>query len=67
MGGEELNIGGESLPNGGELERMLVLIRLRPLNEKELYRNDVSDWECINKNTIIYKSSYPTAYSFGML
>ncbi|KAH1223987.1 Kinesin-like protein KIN-7G [Glycine max] len=53
-------------------ERILVSVRLRPLNEKELARNDVSDWECINDTTIIYRSNlsatdrslYPTAYSF---
>ena len=54
-------------------ERILVSVRLRPLSEKETARNDVSDWECINDNTIIYRnnlsiserSMYPTAYTFG--
>ncbi|KAH7566300.1 hypothetical protein JRO89_XS08G0134400 [Xanthoceras sorbifolium] len=58
-------------PSGQE-ERILVSVRLRPLNEKEIARNDVSDWECINDNTIIYRnnlsvaerSMYPTAYTF---
>ncbi|KAK7406788.1 hypothetical protein VNO78_08421 [Psophocarpus tetragonolobus] len=53
-------------------ERILVSVRLRPLNEKELARNDISDWECINDTSIIYRSNisasdrslYPTAYSF---
>ncbi|KAF6160548.1 hypothetical protein GIB67_019488 [Kingdonia uniflora] len=51
-------------------ERIVVSVRLRPLNSKELARNDVSDWECINDNTIIYKNSlferspYPTGYTF---
>ncbi|GKV41505.1 hypothetical protein SLEP1_g49026 [Rubroshorea leprosula] len=53
-------------------ERIYVSIRLRPLNENEIARNDVSDWECINENTIIYRdnlsvserSMYPTAYTF---
>jgi len=57
----------------GHDERILVSVRLRPLNEKELARNDLSDWECINDTTIIYRSNlsasdrslYPTAYSFG--
>lgn len=75
MGGEEVIPGDSqdlSLPTGQE-ERILVLVRLRPLNEKEYSRNDVSDWECINKTTIIYKNSllersvYPAAYSFGKL
>ena len=53
-------------------ERIHVSVRLRPLNDKEIARNDVSDWECINDNTIIYRNNvsaserslYPTAYSF---
>ncbi|MCD7450176.1 hypothetical protein HAX54_004165 [Datura stramonium] len=36
-------------------ERIFVSVRLRPLNEDE--RNDVSDWECIDDTTIIYKNS----------
>ncbi|XP_059437877.1 kinesin-like protein KIN-7H [Corylus avellana] len=66
-GGEELMQG----PSGRE-EKIFVSIRLRPLNEKEIARNDVSEWECINDNTIIYRnnlsvserSMYPTAYTF---
>lgn len=54
-------------------EKIFVSVRLRPLNEKEISRNDVSDWECINDNTIIFRnnlpvpdrSMYPTAYTFG--
>ncbi|KDP46700.1 hypothetical protein JCGZ_06488 [Jatropha curcas] len=61
----------EEEPSGAE-EKILVSVRLRPLNEKETARNDVSDWECINENTIIYRnnlsvserSMYPTAYTF---
>ncbi|MCD7449421.1 hypothetical protein HAX54_052127 [Datura stramonium] len=58
---------------GGREERILVSVRLRPLNDKEILRNDVSDWECINDTTIIYKnvnlslserSMYPSAYTF---
>ncbi|KAH6808245.1 hypothetical protein C2S51_029353 [Perilla frutescens var. frutescens] len=54
-------------------ERILVSVRLRPLNEKEISSNDVSDWECISSDTIVYKnaslltrerSMYPTAYTF---
>ncbi|XP_031287248.1 kinesin-like protein KIN-7E isoform X2 [Pistacia vera] len=72
MAGEEL-IPGEtqdlSLPSGQE-EKIQVFVRLRPLNDKEIARNDVSDWECINNNTIIFKntlperSMFPAAYSF---
>ncbi|XP_043712760.1 kinesin-like protein KIN-7E isoform X2 [Telopea speciosissima] len=71
------SINGDELPRwekpqgaaaGGE--KILVSVRLRPLNAKEIARNDVSDWECINDNTIIFRNSlpersmYPTAYTF---
>lgn len=52
-------------------EKILVAVRLRPLNEKEKARGDGSDWECINNSTIIYKhglpekSLFPSAYRFG--
>ncbi|XAR73799.1 Plus-end-directed kinesin ATPase [Bertholletia excelsa] len=58
--------------SGGE-EKIFVSVRLRPLNEKEIARNDVSDWECVNDNTIVFKnnnlpvperSMYPTVYTF---
>ncbi|CAK7334349.1 unnamed protein product [Dovyalis caffra] len=57
---------------GGGEEKILVSVRLRPLNEKEITKNDVSDWECINDDTVIYKnnlsvserSMYPTVYTF---
>ncbi|KAL3720479.1 hypothetical protein ACJRO7_005317 [Eucalyptus globulus] len=53
-------------------EKIFVSVRLRPLNQKEISRNDVSDWECIDDNTIIYRnnlsvserSMYPAAYTF---
>ncbi|CAI9757821.1 unnamed protein product [Fraxinus pennsylvanica] len=69
-----MDCGNEVLPgSGGHEEKIFVSVRLRPLNTKEILRNDVSDWECINDNTIIYKnanlsaserSMYPTAYTF---
>ncbi|GFY87864.1 membrane bound O-acyl transferase (MBOAT) family protein [Actinidia rufa] len=55
-------------------EKILVSARLRPLNEKEIARNDVSDWECLNENSIVFKnndlpvperSMYPTANTFA--
>ncbi|KAG8373249.1 hypothetical protein BUALT_Bualt11G0004300 [Buddleja alternifolia] len=66
------------MESGNELircneERIYVSVRLRPLNSKEISRNDVSDWECINDKTIVFKnvgilaserSMYPTAYTF---
>lgn len=72
MGGDDL-IDWEKMQgvgNGTE-EKILVLVRLRPLNEKEIAQNDVADWECINSTTILYRNSLqersglPTAYSFG--
>ncbi|CAL9079120.1 unnamed protein product [Musa textilis] len=51
-------------------ERILVSVRLRPLNAKEIGRNDPSDWECRNNTTIVFKNAhsertmYPTAYTF---
>lgn len=61
-------------PSGRE-EKIFVSVRLRPLNVKERVRNEVADWECINEETIIYRSHlsisersmYPTAYTFGKL
>ncbi|XP_016463214.1 kinesin-like protein KIN-7E [Nicotiana tabacum] len=71
IGGEELKkwekMQGAAL--GGE-EKILVLVRLRPLSEKEIVRSEVSDWECINETTILYRNSLqersglPTAYTF---
>ncbi|KAL3637460.1 hypothetical protein CASFOL_018628 [Castilleja foliolosa] len=54
-------------------ERIKVSVRVRPLNDEEISRNDVSDWECINDDTIVYKnvsylaserSMYPPAFTF---
>ncbi|KAF9603153.1 hypothetical protein IFM89_034163 [Coptis chinensis] len=55
---------------GGQDERILVSVRLRPLNTKEISKNDVSDWECINDNTLIYRNTLsersmnPHGYTF---
>ncbi|KAE8677094.1 Kinesin-like protein NACK1 [Hibiscus syriacus] len=52
-------------------ERILVSVRVRPLNNKERARNGTSDWECINNDTIVFKNTlperamYPAAYTFG--
>ncbi|PNY08458.1 kinesin-related protein 4-like [Trifolium pratense] len=69
------SVGGEeAIEEAGKNheERIRVSVRIRPLNDKEIARNDVSDWECINDTTIIYRNNisvserslYPTAYSF---
>lgn len=59
---------------GANGETIYVSVRLRPMNAKEILRNDVADWECISDDTIVYKnvalsaserSLYPTAYTFG--
>lgn len=57
--------------SGGREEKILVLVRLRPLSEKETAVNEVADWECINDTTILYRntlregSTFPSAYTFG--
>ncbi|KAI4330375.1 hypothetical protein MLD38_028668 [Melastoma candidum] len=66
--------GGEVI-NGSswhDEEKIFVSVRMRPLSQKEIDRNDISDWECINDTTIMYRNSlcvsersmYPTAYTF---
>lgn len=73
IGSEEL-INWEKMQGvgNGKEEKILVLVRLRPLSEKESARAEVSDWECINSTTILYRNSLqersglPTAYSFGI-
>ncbi|KAI3978910.1 hypothetical protein MKX01_016085 [Papaver californicum] len=63
-------IGGDQEVSSAHEERIIVSVRLRPLNEKEIGRNDVSDWECVSDNTVVFrsnlpeKSMFPTAYSF---
>ncbi|XP_022896054.1 kinesin-like protein KIN-7E isoform X2 [Olea europaea var. sylvestris] len=65
MNWEKMQVGG----NGKE-ENILVLVRLRPLGEKEIAQDEVTDWECINSTTILYRNSLqersglPTSYSF---
>ncbi|GMP35748.1 hypothetical protein CsSME_00008083 [Camellia sinensis var. sinensis] len=65
--------GGMGMTGGGCEEKIFVLVRLRPLNEKETARNDLCDWECINEDTIIFKNCnlplpdrfmYSTAHTF---
>uniref|UniRef100_A0A1D1Z8Q8 Kinesin-like protein n=1 Tax=Anthurium amnicola TaxID=1678845 RepID=A0A1D1Z8Q8_9ARAE len=63
-------IAGGGRSGGGGAERIRVSVRLRPLNAKELARNDPLDWECINDTTVIFRNSlpersmFPTAYTF---
>ncbi|CAL5328155.1 unnamed protein product [Camellia sinensis] len=44
------------MTGGGCEEKIFVSVRLRPLNKKEIARNDVCGWECINEDTIIFKN-----------
>ncbi|KAI7747332.1 hypothetical protein M8C21_016615 [Ambrosia artemisiifolia] len=54
----------------GPDEKIFVCVRVRPMNAKEIAKNDSSDWECVSNNTIIYKnavterSKHPNAYTF---
>ncbi|KAL4303500.1 hypothetical protein GQ457_10G024660 [Hibiscus cannabinus] len=73
-------IGGEELKKlekeqkaqmaGAREERILVVVRLRPLSDKEIIADEVSDWECINDSTILYRntlregSTFPSTYTF---
>uniref|UniRef100_A0A7N0TCH0 Kinesin-like protein n=1 Tax=Kalanchoe fedtschenkoi TaxID=63787 RepID=A0A7N0TCH0_KALFE len=51
-------------------EKVLVMVRLRPLNEKEVARNEISVLECIDETTILLSnglhvhSGNPTAFKF---
>ncbi|XP_044489754.1 kinesin-like protein KIN-7E isoform X2 [Mangifera indica] len=68
-GEEVMKMEKVQMPNGRE-EKILVLVRLRPLSEKEIVANEVADWECINDTTILYRntlregSTFPSAYTF---
>ncbi|KAJ4963540.1 hypothetical protein NE237_023479 [Protea cynaroides] len=70
IAGEEPPRWEKPLGTGGTEEKIFVSVRLRPLNAKEIAKNNVSDWECINDNTIIFRNSlpersmFPTAYTF---
>ena len=71
IGGEELMKWEKMQGLSGREEKILVLVRLRPLSEKEIASSEAADWECINDTTILYRntlregSTFPSAYSFG--
>ncbi|PHU03425.1 Kinesin-like protein NACK1 [Capsicum chinense] len=48
----------------GSEEKILVLVRMRPLNKKKITRNEVSNWECINETTILYRNSLQERFGF---
>ncbi|XP_016490960.2 kinesin-like protein KIN-7F isoform X2 [Nicotiana tabacum] len=68
--GEEASQCGDDQGSGAHEEKIFVAVRLRPLNEREIANNDVSDWECINNTTILYKNAlserslFPTACAY---
>lgn len=70
IAGEELSKWEKMNGVSGCEEKILVLLRLRPLNEKEISANESADWECINDTTILYRntlregSTFPSAYTF---
>ncbi|KAM0945580.1 putative plus-end-directed kinesin ATPase [Dioscorea sansibarensis] len=66
MAGEE-EFGGIGGGCGVKEERMLVSVRMRPLNSMEIARNELSVWECISNTSIIYqnKCSYEFDRVFG--
>ncbi|PUZ52568.1 hypothetical protein GQ55_6G281400 [Panicum hallii var. hallii] len=59
---------GEEMVAEAKEERILVSVRLRPLNGREA--GDSSDWECISPTTIMFRSTvperamFPTAYTY---
>ncbi|KAG6435369.1 hypothetical protein SASPL_100241 [Salvia splendens] len=47
-------------------EKIYVAVRVRPLSDREISKNDSSEWECINNTTIVFKNSQlPSAYAFN--
>ncbi|KAK1572468.1 hypothetical protein Q3G72_033007 [Acer saccharum] len=69
-GGEELMKMEKMQMASAREEKILVLVRLRPLSDKEILADEVADWECINDTTILYRntlregSTFPSAYTF---
>ncbi|AQK53993.1 kinesin-related protein1 [Zea mays] len=67
-GADAVNGGGTSV---GRMDRIQVLVRLRPLSEKEVARGEPAEWECINDTTVMFRSTFPdrptapTAYTFA--
>ncbi|KAL0741494.1 hypothetical protein Bca4012_083007 [Brassica carinata] len=70
IAGEELKKMDKTQVHVAREEKILVLVRLRPLNDKEILATEAADWECINDTTVLYRntlregSTFPSAYSF---
>ncbi|GLT57953.1 hypothetical protein SLA2020_308860 [Shorea laevis] len=63
----QLQMQGDVQGQGSSEEKIFVSVRIRPLNDKEIWRNDVSDWECINTNTVVFKDSLPERSMFPVV
>jgi centromeric protein E len=52
-------------------ERILVSVRLRPVNAREAERGDGSDWECTSTTTLMFRGNiperamFPASYTYG--
>lgn len=52
-------------------EKIVVTVRLRPLNKKEQLAKDQLSWECVDDHTIVYKPpahermTQPASFTFG--
>lgn len=62
-----------STPGGTRVkeEKIVVTVRLRPLNKREQIAKDQVAWECIDDQTIVYKpppldrAAQPASFTFG--
>ncbi|CAN6200321.1 unnamed protein product [Urochloa humidicola] len=45
-------------------ERILVSVRLRPVNAREAERGDGSDWECVGPTTLMFRGNIPERAMF---
>lgn len=62
-----------STPGGSKRreDKIVVTVRLRPLNKREESAKDQVAWECIDEHTIVYKPSFhervaqPSSFTFG--
>lgn len=62
-----------STPGGSKVkeEKIVVTVRLRPLNKREQLAKDQVAWECIDEHTIVHKpptqerATQPASFTFG--
>lgn len=62
-----------STPGGSKVreEKIVVTVRLRPLNKREQLAKDQVAWECIDEHTIVQKpptqerATQPASFTFG--